>query len=140
MVSMQLSTREGGGHVVGLSGELDAVDAADVAAAITKIITPGQCLIVDLAALEFIDCCALGALLEAQKLARQEGGDLRLAAPRGSVLRVLTLTGWDDVFSVHTSVAAAAASIGGAAPQYATGRPEASPARPATAAPLSTES
>lgn len=111
---MQLSTREGDGHIVaGLSGELDAVDAADGAAAITAIMTPGQCLIVDMTGLKFIDCCALRALLALQKLARQEGGDLLLVAPAGSVLRLLTLTGWDRVFSVHASVAAAAASING---------------------------
>jgi anti-anti-sigma factor len=111
---MQLNTREGGGHVVArLSGELDAVDAADGAAAITAIMTPGQCLIVDMTALGFIDCCALRALLAVQKLARQEGGDLLLAAPGGSALRLLALTGWDGMISVHASVAAAAASISG---------------------------
>ena len=116
MVRMQLSTREGGGHLVaGLSGELDAVNAADGAAGITAIITPGQCLIVDMTALEFIDCCALRALLAVQKLARQQGGDLLLAAPTGSVLRLLALTGCDGVIAVHPSVAAAAASISGAA-------------------------
>lgn len=112
---MQLSTREGGGHIVAaLSGELDAVNAADGVAAITAIMTPGQCLIVDMTALEFIDCCALRALLAVREVARQEGGDLLLAAPKGSVLRLLTLTGWDGVVSVHASVAAAAASISGA--------------------------
>ena len=77
---MQLSTREGGGHIVAaLSGELDAVNAADGVAAITAIMTPGQCLIVDMTALEFIDCCALRALLAVREVARQEGGDLLLA-------------------------------------------------------------
>ncbi len=112
---MQLSTRESGGHLVaGLSGELDAVNAADGAAALTAIITPGQYLIVDMTALQFIDCCALRALLAVQKLARQQDGDLLLAAPTGSVLRLLALTGCDGLIAIHPSVAAAAASISGA--------------------------
>jgi len=67
-------------------------------------------IIVDLAALEFIDCCALGALGRAQ--ARQAGGDLLLAAPRGQVRRILTLTGLIDVFSVHASVEEAVRTAG----------------------------
>jgi anti-anti-sigma regulatory factor len=40
--------------------------------------------------------------------ARQAGGDLLLAAPRGPVRRLLTLTGLIGVFSVHASVEQAA--------------------------------
>ena len=93
-MGMQLITREDGGHTVaGLAGELDAVNAADGAAAITSAMAPGKCLIVDMTALEFIDCCALHELLAVRQLARHEGGDLLLAAPAGSVLRILALTG-----------------------------------------------
>jgi anti-anti-sigma factor len=62
-------------------------------------------IIVDLAALGFIDCCALGALGRVRAQARQAGGDLLLAAPRGPVRRILALTGLIDVFSGHASVA-----------------------------------
>ena len=41
-------------------------------------------IIVDLAALEFIDCCALGALGRVRAQARQAGGDLLLAARCGA--------------------------------------------------------
>jgi anti-anti-sigma regulatory factor len=40
-------------------------------------------VIVDLAALELIDCTALRALAQAQQAARQDGGDVLLAAPAG---------------------------------------------------------
>jgi hypothetical protein len=50
-------------------------------------------VIVDLSALEFIDCHALGALLHVQQAARAAGGDVLLAAPRQLVLRVLDLAG-----------------------------------------------
>jgi anti-anti-sigma factor len=62
-------------------------------------------IIIDLAALEYIDCCASGALGRVRAQARQAGGDLLLAAPCGPVRRILALTGLIDVFSVHASVA-----------------------------------
>ena len=106
MAAVGLSTREYGGHVVvALDGELDAVDAESVMAALAAVVARDPRIIVDLAALEFIDCCALGALGRVRAQARQAGGDLLLAAPRGPVRRILALTGLSDVFSVHASVA-----------------------------------
>jgi anti-sigma B factor antagonist len=105
--------------VVALCGELDMVDAADAAAAVTAVTGGGQRVIVDLSGLGFIDCGALGALLGVQRLARQAGGDVLLAAPQQRVLRLLALTGLGEVFCVHASVAAAAASIGSSRARYA---------------------
>jgi len=110
-VGVDISTRVYGGHVVvALRGELDIVDAARAAAAVTSVTCGGQWVIVDLSVLGFIDCSALRALLGVQRLARQAGGDVLLAAPQERVLRLLALTGLGDVFCVHASVAAAAAS------------------------------
>jgi anti-sigma B factor antagonist len=105
MISVGLGNREYGGYVVvALDGELDVSDAATVADALTLVAARDPQIIVDLAALEFIDCCALGALGRVRAQARQAGGDLLLAAPRGPVRRILALTGLIDVFSVHASV------------------------------------
>jgi anti-anti-sigma factor len=83
-------------------------DKSDVLAIVSRRIRHAAAsdprIIVDLAALEFIDCCALGALGRVRAQARQAGGDLLLAAPRGPVRRILALTGLIDVFSVHASV------------------------------------
>jgi anti-anti-sigma regulatory factor len=68
-----------------------------------------------MSALDFIDCSSLGALLRVQGLARRGGGDVVLAAPQPHVLRLLALTGNDEVFSVQASAAAAVAAI--ASPQ-----------------------
>lgn len=54
-----------------------------------------------------MDCYSLHALLGVRETARQAGGDLLLAAPRGAVLRLLTLVG---VPGVLASVVAAAAN------------------------------
>ena len=62
------------------AGELDVTGAADAEAAITAGVAPGQSLIIDMPALDFIDCSSLCALLRVQRLARRGGGDVVLAA------------------------------------------------------------
>ena len=108
MASVGLSTREYGGYVViALHGELDIVDASSVMAVLAAAAAGNPRIIVDLAALEYIDCYSLGALGRVRAQARQAGGDLLLAAPRGLVRRLLDLTGLIGVFAVHASVAEA---------------------------------
>jgi anti-anti-sigma factor len=113
MFSVELSTREFDSHVVvALGGELDLVDAADVAAALVTVAARAPEIIVDLAGLEFIDSSGVAALARGRKLARHAGGDLLLAAPRQQVLRVLAITRLIDDFSVHASVEEAVGSAG----------------------------
>jgi anti-sigma B factor antagonist len=120
MFSVNLSTRDCDGHVVvALHGELDIADAAGVAAALAAVIAREPQIIVDLAGLEFIDARGIGVLARGRKLARLAGGELRLAAPRPLVLRLLTLTRLTDVLPVYPSVDEAAARIPRAAPAVA---------------------
>lgn len=107
LFKIDLGSRECGGHVVvALRGELDLVNAADVATAI-KTISRGQPrIIVDLAGLKFIDASGVSALSRGRRNARHAGGNLLLAAPQRRVRRVLAII-WDDVYA---SVAEAAAS------------------------------
>jgi anti-sigma B factor antagonist len=113
MFSVNLSTRECDGHVVvALGGELDLVDAADVAAALVTVAAREPEIIVDLAGLEFIDSSGVAALARGRKPARHAGSDLLLAAPRQPVLRVLAVIRLIDDFSVHASVAEAAERAG----------------------------
>jgi anti-anti-sigma factor len=110
MKSMTLRIRAYGEHaVVALSGELDAEGAACAAAAVAAA---GDRVIIDLTALEYIDCCALSALLGVQHRARRAGGDVLLAAPQILVRRVLELTGATETIGVFASVPAAAAGTG----------------------------
>lgn len=108
MTSVELRVRVCGGYaVVVLRGELDITDAESVVGAVAALAADGQPLIIDLEALDFIDCHAIGALLEVRKTARQADGDVLLAAPHGPVLRLLTVLG---VPGVRASVADAAHS------------------------------
>jgi anti-sigma B factor antagonist len=113
MFSVDLSTREGDGHVVvALRGELDIADAVSVAAALAAVAARDLEIIVDLAGLEFIDSSGVAALARGRKHARLAGGDLVLAAPQEQVLQVLTLTRLIEVFPVHPSVDEAAGRAG----------------------------
>jgi anti-anti-sigma factor len=99
--------------VAAVRGELDITSSAGVMSAIAALTARHPVVIVELSAVEFMDCGALGALLRVQRLARQGGGDVLLAAPAAIVLRLLGLTGTDEVFGVHASADAAVAGIAG---------------------------
>jgi anti-sigma B factor antagonist len=106
MFNVELSV---GGHgglpVVALRGELDLADAQAVVSHLTAAVaTRGESIIVDLAGLEFIDCCGLGALMSVLKWVRYGGGEMLLAAPQQRVRKILCVTGLIDVFSVYPSV------------------------------------
>jgi anti-sigma B factor antagonist len=136
-VELEASVRDG--HiVVALRGDLDVAGAADAEAAITALMAQGQSLIIDMSALDFMDCASLGALLRVQTLARRGDGDVVLAAPQRQVLRLLALTGMDDTFWVHASVAAAAAGVASRRRSYPWQRLAVRTARPWRAAPSRT--
>jgi anti-sigma B factor antagonist len=108
MAGVEVRTRVARGHfVVELRGELDAAGAAGAASAVAVRAAGGLGVIVDLAGLDFLDCCALRALAGAGEAARRAGGFVVLAGPRGLVLRLLDVTGLPGALGVHPSVAAA---------------------------------
>ena len=134
-VGLETSARDG--HVVvALRGELDFSGAAGVEAAIAAVMVPGQSLIIDLSALDFMDCAALRALLRVQALAESGGGRVVLAAPPWRVRRLLVLSGQEHAFWVHPSVEAAVASVGSRPRLYCVPGPTVSTGPPGRAAPL----
>jgi anti-sigma B factor antagonist len=98
--------------VVALRGELDISGAAIIERALAGAAASRSRVIVDLAELAFIDCRCVYALAPAWNQARQAGGDLLLASPRGLVLRILSLTGLTDLLPVSASVEEAASGAG----------------------------
>ena len=64
---------------------------------------PGQRIELELSGVEFIDSSGLEALLVANRLVADRGGELTLVAPSPRVLRVLELTGCLDAFTVVPS-------------------------------------
>ena len=132
-VGLKASVRDGFVVVV-LRGDLDVTGAADAEAAIAALVAPGQTLIIDISALDFLDCASLRALLRVQTLARRGGGDVVLAAPQPHVLRLLVLTGRDEVFCGQASLEAAVAGTGSRMTRYPWRRLAVRAARPRRAA------
>jgi anti-anti-sigma factor len=76
--------------VLRLDGELDLATAPELSAAVQQAFAGGaHPVVLDMAAVGFIDSTGVRTLLEAQQLA---GRDLVLMAPSGAVTRVLDLT------------------------------------------------
>jgi anti-sigma B factor antagonist len=139
MSGVKLTTSACDGHaVVALCGELDLTGPADAEAAITALVARGQYLVIDMSALDFLDCSALGALLRVRALARRGGGDVVLVAPQPLVQRLLALTGNDEVFWVPASVEAAVAGLASRRKRYSWRRLAVRTARPGRAAPSRT--
>ena len=110
MVNVELSVGDFGGHaVVALRGELDLADVPAVEShLIAAVAACGPSVIVDMAGLEFIDCCGLGVLVRVLKWTRAGGGDMFLAAPPQHVRRILRLTALIGVFPLYPTVPLAA--------------------------------
>jgi anti-sigma B factor antagonist len=68
-------------------------------------------VVADLSGVDYTSSAGLRTLLATMKLARQNGGDLRLAAVQPAVLRVLDLSGFTTILKLYPDAAAAIASF-----------------------------
>ena len=64
-------------------------------------------IVVDMSGVDFCDSTGMNVLLAAHRRAREQGGDLELAAPRPAVKKILQVTGLESVFTVHDDPAEA---------------------------------
>ena len=94
-----------GTPVFELIGSLDIATSPAVRAALTDASERGDHrLIVDLHKVEFLDSTGLGALIGAQRRAREFEGEVRLVAKEGQILRLLRITGLLKVFAVYPTI------------------------------------
>jgi anti-sigma B factor antagonist len=97
-----------GMQVFELTGSLDIATSPAVRAALVSASERGDHrLIVDLTRLEFLDSTGLGALIGAQRRAKEFGGEVRVVAKEGQILRLLRITGLLKVFGVFGTLDAA---------------------------------
>lgn len=82
-----------------LSGELDAHTANALSQAMSVL--PAGEILVDLAAVSFVDSSGLRVLLDATNRARSTGGDLVIASPQASVQRLIEISGLRDHIQVR---------------------------------------
>ncbi|OBF89194.1 anti-anti-sigma factor [Mycobacterium sp. 852002-51152_SCH6134967] len=108
MTGSSRRTTASGAVVVKPEGRLNMVAAPALRKELHGLVEAGSTrLVVDLSATEFIDSSGLGVLISGLKLARQAGGDLRIAAPTTQVETVLSLTNLDRVLRAHSTADAA---------------------------------
>lgn len=92
-------------QVFELTGSLDIATAPTVRAALTSASErQSHRLIVDLSRVDFLDSTGLGALIGAQRRAKEFGGEVRLVAKEGQILRLLRITGLLRVFAVYPTL------------------------------------
>ncbi|HTD36478.1 MAG TPA: STAS domain-containing protein [Candidatus Limnocylindrales bacterium] len=92
-------------QVYELSGSLDIATSPSVRAALVAASERGSHrLIVDLTLVDFLDSTGLGALIGAQRRAKEFAGEVRLVAKEGQILRLLRITGLLKVFAVYPTL------------------------------------
>ncbi len=100
----------GGAFIVTLRGEVDASNTPALRADLRRLIEDmgASLIIVDLAAVTFLDSSALGALVGALRRLRERDGRLRVVQPLAAApTRTFQLTGLDTVFDLYPGRAAA---------------------------------
>jgi anti-sigma B factor antagonist len=92
-------------QVFELTGSLDIATSPTVRAALVSASERGSHrLIVDLTRVDFLDSTGLGALIGGQRRAKEFGGEVRLVAKEGQILRLLRITGLLKVFAVYPTL------------------------------------
>ena len=86
------------------NGRLNMVSAPQLREAVAEAIAAGRPrIVIDLAAIDFMDSSGLGALVGCLKTARQAGGDLRICAPSNQVEMVLQLSNLDRILTPYAT-------------------------------------
>jgi anti-sigma B factor antagonist len=102
-VELKVSTRSQGSRtIMSVGGEIDLYTAPRLHGELVAILSgdaPVQ-VVVDMSGVEFCDSTGMNVLLAAHRRAREQGGDLELAAPRPAIRKILQVTGLESVFTV----------------------------------------
>ena len=110
---MNIEIKEGG-HVtiVEISGSVDSLTAEALMDALAAEVGAHRVrLVADFSGVEYTSSAGLRALVSTLKDARRLGGDLRLAAVRPAVRKVLELSGFTSILKIFADVPAAVASF-----------------------------
>jgi anti-sigma B factor antagonist len=99
--------------VVTAAGELDAFVADDLTAAFDEL-DESRWVLVDLAAVSFLDSTALGLVARAVREIGERGGEARVVLPASSARRIFEITTLDRVLPVTGSREEGLAELGAA--------------------------
>jgi anti-sigma B factor antagonist len=96
------SKRDGDVHVIELSGELDLAGAPEVERELRRVeATDVDAIIVDLAALDFMDSSGIRLLVMAHRRSLWDSGRIVLRRPSAAVLRVLEIAGIAELLPIE---------------------------------------
>lgn len=97
--------------VLEVGGEIDVYTAPMLREKLIALAEAGaKTVIVDLSHVEFLDSTGLGVLVGGLKRMRGLGGDFSLVCDQERLLKIFRITGLDQIFTLHSSVEAAAAA------------------------------
>jgi anti-anti-sigma factor len=83
--------------IVGVPEELDATNVDGLRTALLEAARVNQMVVVDLRQTRFCDSAGLQMIVAARRRARDQDGDVLLASAGTAVLRILSITGVDQV-------------------------------------------
>ena len=90
--------------VLEVRGEIDVASAPDFQGSLSELIGRGaEVVVVDLSEVSFVDSTGLGVLVGAETQVRQAGKSLRLVVTQPQIMKLLELTGLDEVFTILTN-------------------------------------
>lgn len=87
--------------------EIDISNAGELRAALLSAASGHPTIVVDLSRTEFCDSSGLNVLVRAMKRAQASGGELRLVVSAPSVVRILAVTGVDNLFRTFATLSEA---------------------------------
>jgi len=90
---------------VALSGEIDIAAVHELRTELAAFTQSGGPVVIDLRAVSFIDSSGIEALCAARRDAEGAGGSVVLRSPSSAVVRVLEITGLDDLFRIEPAAA-----------------------------------
>lgn len=97
--------------ILSLNGRLDSITASRLLQAINEQIAAAYVrLVIDLKQVDFLNSAGIKALVQGSQLARQHGGDFRLANVQAQVKYVLNLADLTGVMQMYPNVVGATAS------------------------------
>jgi anti-sigma B factor antagonist len=101
-------------QIIRARGELDLYAAPELKRRLGDAIDDGKTrIVVDLTDAAFMDSTALGVLIGAMKRLRLRDGSLAVASSQPSILRILAVTGMDQVLDLHDTADDAVSAVEG---------------------------
>ncbi len=100
-------SEQAGKLLVRLEGDIDLEHSSVVRELLLESVTRGKDVLVDLASVSYIDSSGVASLVEALQSAKKQGIGLGLVSVSARALRVLELARLDQVFTIHSDLAAA---------------------------------